>query len=400
MSEQARGPLVGLRVLDFSIVIAGPTATTLLGDFGAEVVKVERPGVGDPLRMWAPFKDGHSLWWKAHSRNKKSITLNLSKPEGQAIARELVAKADVAVESYQPGTMERWGLDYEALSAVNPRLVMLRMSGFGQTGPYKGRPGFGTVAEAMSGLAQITGFPDGPPILPAFPMADEVAGTFAAMAIMMALYDRERTGEGQWIDSSLYESLFRYMIPNVPEYDQSGIVRGRMGNELLDAAPRNLYRASDGKWLSMSASTQGIWERVAVAIGREDLIKEPRFKDNTSRVENRVELNAIIQGWVGSQPLEEAMTGMREAGAVVGPVYDSAMIAEDPQYLARENIVSVDDPDLGPLKMHAAIPKFSRTPGAIYRSGPALGEHNESVYGEWLGYDGQKVADLKEQGLI
>jgi len=400
MTEQAKGPLVGLRVLDFSIVIAGPTATTLLGDFGAEVVKVERPGVGDPLRAWAPFKDGHSLWWKAHSRNKKSITLNLAKPEGQAIARELVSKADVAVESYQPGTMERWGLDYDALSAVNPRLVMLRMSGFGQTGPYKSRPGFGTVAEAMSGLAQITGFPDGSPILPAFPMADEVAGTFGAMAIMMALYHREKTGEGQWIDTSLYEPLFRFMIPNVPEYDQLGVVRGRFGNELADAAPRNLYRSKDGKWLSMSASTQGIWERVAVAIGREELIKDPRFPDNTTRVKNRVELNAIIQDWVGSLPLEEAMAAMREAGAVVGPVYDSAMIAEDPQYIEREDIVSVPDPDLGSVKMHAAIPKFSRTPGAVYRAAPALGEHNESVYGEWLGYDAQKVADLKEQGLI
>ncbi len=400
MTGEASGPLVGLRVLDFSIVIAGPTATTMLGDFGAEVVKVERPGVGDPLRAWAPFKDGHSLWWKAHSRNKKSITLNLARPEGQAIAKELVAKADVAVESYQPGTMEKWGLDYEALSAVNPRLVMLRMSGFGQTGPYRERPGFGTVAEAMSGLAQITGFPDGPPILPAFPMADEVAGTFGAMAIMMALYDREKTGEGQWIDTSLYEPLFRLMIPNVPEYDQNGTIRGRIGNELADAAPRNLYQSKDGKWLSMSASTQGIWERVAVAIGREELIQEERFKDNTTRVKNRVELNEIIQEWVGSLPLEEAMAGMREAGAVVGPVYDSAMIAEDPQYAEREDLVKVDDPDLGPLQMHAALPKLSRTPGSVYRAAPGLGEHNESVYGEWLGYDAQRVADLKEQGLI
>ncbi|MBM3957170.1 MAG: CoA transferase [Gemmatimonadetes bacterium] len=400
MSGQPKGPLVGLRVLDFSIVIAGPMATTLLADFGAEVVKVERPGVGDPLRMWAPFKDGQSLWWKNHSRNKKSITLNLAKPEGQAIAKELVGKADVAVESFQPGSMERWGLGYDALSAVNPRLVMLRMSGFGQTGPYKERPGFGTVAEAMSGLAQITGFPDGPPILPAFPMADEVAGTFGAMAIMMAIYHRERTGEGQWIDASLYEPLFRFMIPNVPEYDQLGVVRGRFGNELADAAPRNLYQAKDGKWLSMSASTQGIWERVAVAIGREGLIKDPRFIDNTTRVKNRVELNAYIQDWVGSLPLEEAMAKMREAGAVVGPVYDSAMIASDPQYLEREDVVTIDDPDLGPLQVHAPVPKLSKTPGAIHKAAPRLGEDNESVYGEWLGYDAKKVAQLKEQGLI
>ncbi len=400
MNEQAKGPLVGLRVLDFSIVIAGPTAATLLGDFGAEVIKVERPGVGDPLRAWGPFKDGHSLWWKAHSRNKKSITLNLAKPEGQAVARELAAKADVVVESYLPGTMEKWGLDYDSLKAANPGLVMLRMSGYGQTGPYKSRPGFGTVAEAMSGMVHITGFADGSPMLPAFPMADEVAGTFGAMAIMMALHHKEKTGKGQWIDISLYESLFRFMIPGVPQYDQLGVIAGRIGNELPGAAPRNLYQAKDGGWLSMSANTQGIWEQVAKAIGREDLISEARFKDVAARVENRVELNATIQEWVGSYPLDEALQIMREGGAVVGPVYDAKMIAEDPQYIAREDIVSVDDPDLGPLKMQAALPKFSDTPGAIYSSGPALGEHNEIVLGDWLGYDAQKIADLKEQRLI
>jgi len=400
MANQATGPLVGLRVLEFTVVIAGPTTGTLLGDFGAEVVKAERPGVGDPLRAWAPFKDGHSLWWKAHSRNKKSITLNLAKPEGQSIAKELGAKADVVIESYQPGSMERWGLHYEALKEVNPRLVMLRVSGFGQTGPYKDRPGFGTVAEAMSGLAYITGFPDGPPVLPAFPMADEVAGTFGAMAVMMALYHRDKTGEGQWIDLSLYEPLFRYMIPNVPEYDQNKFIRQRLGNELLDAAPRNLYQTQDGKWLSMSASTQGIFERVAHAIGRPELIEDPRFKDNSSRVENRVELNAIIQEWVGSHPLDEAMEIWRQAGAVVGAVYDTAMIMEDPHYTAREDIISVPDPDLGPLKMHAPIPKFSGTPGNVYSTGPALGEHNESVYGEWLGYDSEKLSALKAEGLI
>ena len=400
MSEQAKGPLVGLRVLDFSIVIAGPTAATLLGDFGAEVVKVERPGVGDPLRAWGPFKDGHSLWWKAHSRNKKSITLNLAKPEGQAIAKALIAKADVVVESYQPGTMEKWGLHYDALKEVNPRLVMLRMSGFGQTGPYKDRPGFGTVAEAMSGLVHITGFPDGSPILPAFPMADEVAGTFGAMAVMMAIYHRDKTDEGQWIDMSLYEPLFRYMIPNLPEYDQNGVVRGRMGNELHDAAPRNLYQCSDGKWLSLSASTQGIFERVAHSIGRPDIIEDPRFKDNTSRVENRAELNAIIQEWLGARPLDEAMETMRESGAVVGPVFDTAMMMEDPQYAEREDIISVPDPDLGQLKMSAPIPKFSETPGQVRHTGPHLGEHNESIYGEWLGYDEERIDALKADGII
>ena len=400
MTEQAKGPVVGLRVLDFSIVIAGAMTATLLGDFGAEVVKVERPGVGDPLRAWTPFKNGVSLWWKAHSRNKKSITLNLATPEGQSIAKALVSRADVVVESFQPGTMEKWGLHYDALKQVNPRLVMLRMSGFGQTGPCKDLPGFGTIAESMSGLVHLTGFPDGPPALPAFPMADEVAGTFGAMAVMMAIYERDRSGEGQWVDMTLYEPLFRYLIPNVPEYDQTGVVRQRMGNELHDAAPRNLYRCRDGRWLSLSASTQGIFERVAHSIGRPDLIEDPRFKDNGSRVKNREALNAILQEWIGTRPLDEALETMRSSGAVVGPVYDTAMIMDDPHYEAREDIVSVPDPDLGQLKMQAAIPKFSRTPGHVYSTGPRLGEHNESVYGEWLGYDREKLSTLKDQGVI
>jgi crotonobetainyl-CoA:carnitine CoA-transferase CaiB-like acyl-CoA transferase len=400
MSEQARGPLAGLRVLDFSIVVAGPTAATLLGDFGAEVVKIERPGVGDPLRAWAPFKDGHSLWWKAHSRNKKSVTLNLAKPEGQAIAKGLIARADVVIESYQPGTMEKWGLHHDALKEVNPRLIMLRLSGFGQTGPYKDRPGFGTIAEAMSGMVHITGFPEGPPVLPAFPMADEVVGTFGAMAVMMAIYHRDKTGEGQWIDIGLYEPLFRYMVPNLPEYDQNGVVRQRIGNDLADAAPRNLYKCGDGKWLSLSASTQGVFERLAQSIGRPDLIEDPRFKNNTARVDNRVELNAIIQEWIGARPLEEAERSMRESGAVVGPVFDSAMMMEDPHYAARDDIISVPDPDLGQLKMPAPVPKFSKTPGEVRHTGPKLGEHNGPVFGEWLGYNEEKLGALKEEGII
>jgi len=400
MAEQPRGPIEGLRVLDFSIVIAGAMTATLLGDFGAEVVKVERPGVGDPLRAWGPFHNGVSLWWKAHARNKRSITLNLASAEGQRIARELASRADVAVESFQPGTMERWGLHYDALKEVNPRLVMVRVSGFGQTGPYRGLPGFGTVAEAMSGLVHITGFPDGPPILPPLPMADEVAGTFGAMAAMMAIYHRDHTGEGQWIDVSLYEPLFRLLIPDLPEYDQKGVVRGRMGNELHDAAPRNLYRCKDGRWLSLSASTQGIFEKLAHVIGRPDLLEDPRFKDNGSRIENREELNAIVQEWTGRYPLAEAIERIRGAGAVVGPVYDTAMIAQDPHYAAREDIVSVPDPDLGQVKMSAAIPRFSRTPGHIDHAGPALGEHNECVFGEWLGYDREKLSALKREGII
>jgi len=375
-------------------------AASLLADFGAEVVKVERPGVGDPLRAWGPTKDGASLWWKVHSRNKRSITLNLAKPEGQAIAKELVKKADVLIESYQPGTIEKWGLDYDALSQANPRLVMLRMSGYGQTGPYRHRPGFGTIAESMSGLVHVTGFRDGPPVLPAFPMADEVAGTFGAMSIMMAVHERDRSGKGQWIDTSLYEPLFRYLIPNVPEYEQLGIVRERFGNEHYDAAPRNLYHCKDGAWLSLSASTQGIFERLAQGIGRPELVQDPRFKDNASRIAHRAELNEAIQAWFSEHTLEESLKTMEESGAVVGPVYDTAMIMSDPHYQAREDIVSVPDADLGRISMPAPVPKFSRTRGSVHSTGPKLGEHNALVYGQWLDYDAARLASLKDAGII
>ena len=386
--------------MDFSIVVAGAMTATLLGDFGAEVVKVERPGVGDPLRAWGPFKHGFSLWWKAHSRNKKSITLNLAKSEGQSIARELVSKADVVVESYQPGTMEKWGLGHDTLLEANPRLVMMRLSGFGQTGPYKDRPGFGTIAESMSGIVHLTGFPDGAPVLPAFPIADELAGTLGAMAVMMAIYHRDRSGEGQWIDTSLYEPLFRHLIPNVPEYDQTGFVRQRTGNEQPDLAPRNLYKCKDGRWLSLSASTQGTFEQLVQSIGRPDMLEDARFKDNDSRVRNREALNAILQERIGAYPLDEILETMRGGGAVVGPVYDTAMIMDDPHYAAREDIVSVPDPDLGSLKMPTAIPKFSRTPGHVYSTGPSLSEHNDSVYGEWLGYGRERLSALRAEGTI
>ena len=400
----AQGPLADLKVLDLSIIVAGGTASSLLADFGAEVIKVERPGAGDPLRNWGPFANGVSLWWKVHSRNKKSITLNLATPEGQDILKKLAAQADVLIEGFRPGAMERWGLGPDDLQAVNPKLVMLRFSGFGQTGPYKDRPGFGTIAECMSGYISMTGFPDTAPNLPPIPLADEIAGLFGAMAGMMALYHRDASGDpnaqGQVVDVSLFEPLFRLCIPHITMFDMLGINRERVGNDFPDAAPRSLYKTSDDRWLGLSATSQSTFERLAQAMGMPNLISRPEFKDNAARLENRDSLNDELEGWLGQRDLEETMDQLVPSGGVVGPVYDAPQIMSDPHYQARENIIDIDDPELGKTKMLGIVPKFSETPGAVYHAGPNVGEHNQHIYGSWLGLDEGELADMTEQGTI
>jgi len=400
----AQGPLAGLKVLDLSIIVAGGTASSLLADFGAEVIKVERPGAGDPLRNWGPFANGVSLWWKVHSRNKKSITLNLATPEGQDILKKLAAQADVLIEGFRPGAMERWGLGPDDLQAVNPKLVMLRFSGFGQTGPYKDRPGFGTIAECMSGYISMTGFPDTAPNLPPIPLADEIAGLFGAMAGMMALYHRDASGDpnaqGQVVDVSLFEPLFRLCIPHITMFDMLGINRERVGNDFPDAAPRSLYRTSDDRWLGLSATSQSTFERLAQAMGMPNLISRPEFKDNEARLENRDPLNDELQGWLGQRDLEEIMDQLIPSGGVVGPVYDAPQIMSDLHYKAREDIIDIDDPELGKTKMLGIVPKFSETPGAVEHAGPTVGEHNQHIYGSWLGLDEGELADLTGQGTI
>ena len=400
----AQGPLAGLKVLDLSIIVAGGTASSLLADFGAEVIKVERPGAGDPLRNWGPFANGVSLWWKVHSRNKKSITLNLATPEGQDILKKLAAQADVLIEGFRPGAMERWGLGPDDLQAVNPKLVMLRFSGFGQTGPYKDRPGFGTIAECMSGYISMTGFPDTAPNLPPIPLADEIAGVFGAMAGMMALYHRDTSGDrdakGQVVDVSLFEPLFRLCIPHITMFDMLGINRERVGNDFPDAAPRSLYKTSDDRWLGLSATSQSTFERLAQAMGMPDLISRSEFKDNAARLENRDSLNDELQGWLGQRDLEEAMDQLIPSGGVVGPVYDAPQIMSDPHYQAREDIIDINDPELGKTKMLGIVPKFSETPGAVKHAGPNVGEHNQHIYGSWLGLDEGELADLTGQGTI
>jgi crotonobetainyl-CoA:carnitine CoA-transferase CaiB-like acyl-CoA transferase len=400
----AQGPLTGLKVLDLSIIVAGGTASSLMADFGAEVVKVERPGTGDPLRNWGPFANGVSLWWKVHSRNKKSITLNLGTPEGQDLLKRLVVEADVLIEGFRPGAMEKWGLGPDDLLAVNPKLVMLRYSGFGQTGPYKDRPGFGTIAECMSGYIGMTGFPNTSPNLPPIPLADEIAGVFGAMAGMMALYHRDASGnpdaKGQVVDVSLFEPLFRLCIPHITMFDMLGINRERVGNDFPDAAPRNLYKTGDDRWLGLSATSQSTFESLAKAMGMPDLIDRPEFKDNAARLDNREILNDELQGWLGQRDLQETMDQLIPSGGVVGPVYDAPQIMADPHYLAREDIIDIDDPELGKTKMLGVVPKFSETPGSVQHAGPTVGEHNQHIYSSWLGLPADKLSQLSEEGTI
>ena len=405
---QPAGPLKGMKVLDLSVIVAGGTASSLMADFGAEVVKVERPGAGDPLRNWGPFYQGVSLWWKVHSRNKKSVTLNLSHPGGQSLLRDMVRRADLLIEGFRPGTMERWGLGPDDLLKVNPGLVMVRYSGFGQTGPYKDRPGFGTIAECMSGYIGMTGFPETPPVLPPVPLADEIAGVFGAMSGMMALYHRDvlgrgpdgQPGAGQVVDVSLFEPLFRLCIPHVTMFDLLGTVRERVGNDFPDAAPRSLFQTQDGHWLGLSATSQSTWESLARAVGMAGLIDDPRFKDNAARLENKDVLNQELQGWLGQRPLEQIMEELVPSGGVVGPVYNSRQIVEDPHYQSRDDIVEVDDPELGPAKMLGVVPKLSGTPGSVEHAGPRLGEHNREVYGDWLGLGEEQLAELIEREVV
>ncbi len=407
-AASSAGPLAGLCVLDLSIIVAGGTASSLMADFGAEVVKVERPGSGDPLRNWGPFHNGVSLWWKVHSRNKQSITLNLASPHGQTLLKQLATRADVLIEGFRPGALERWNLGPSDLHApdINPGLVILRFSGFGQTGPYQDRPGFGTIAECMSGYIAMTGFPNTPPNLPPIPLADEIAGVFGAMAGMMAIYRRDADrrnglpGAGQVVDLSLFEPLFRLCIPHLTIYDKLGEIRERVGNDFPDAAPRSLYQTDDDRWLGLSATSQNTWETLAHAMGLDALLDDPRFANNAARLENKDALNEILQTWLSRRSTDDIMTELIPSGGIVGPVYNSAHIMADPHYQARDDIVDINDPELGNAKMLGLVPKFSATPGRLRHMGPNLGQHNAYVYGRWLGLTDDDLAALSDNGVI
>jgi crotonobetainyl-CoA:carnitine CoA-transferase CaiB-like acyl-CoA transferase len=394
--------LVGLRVLDAGNMIAGPMAATLLADYGADVIKIEHPSEHDPLRAWEPKRDGLSLWWKVLNRNKRLITLSLSKPEGQALFRRLARWADVIVENFRPGTFERWGLGYEALARENAGVVLARISGYGQTGPYARRPGYGTIAEAMSGIPFFTGQPGWPPTLPAYPMADTVSAVFAALGIMAALRERDASpdGRGQEVDLGLYEALFRLVDSQVIGFDQLGIIKEPLGNRMAEDAPRNAYQTADGHWIAVSASSNRTWERLANAIGQPELAVDPRFESSSDRVENVNELDAILSAWFGSRTSRDALDILSPADVTAGPVMNIRDIFGDPQYLARENIVDVPDPDFGSVRMQGVVPRFSRTPGRIRFPGLIPGAHNHEVYSAILGLGAADLGRLTEAGVI
>lgn len=395
------GPLRGLRVLDAGNMIAGPLAATQMADFGADVIKLELPGTGDSMRHWAPMKEGLSLWWKVIGRNKRLITLTLSKPRGRELFLELVKTTDIVLENYRPGTFEKWGLGYDVLSRVNPKLILVHVSGFGQTGPYATRGGYGTIAEAFSGFPSFTGPADRPPTLPGFPLADSVASTFAAMSAMMAVYNRDHgTGRGQEIDLSLYEPLFRLIESQVIGFDQLGIVKQRIGNRLAEDSPRNTYETRDKRWVGISASSQKTYEMLAEAMDMPELITDPRFINNSLRCENDGPLDVIIAEWFSKRDLADIMGIFEKAGVVAGPVYDIRDIMKDPHYIARENIISVPDEDFGSVRMQGVVPRFLETPGEVRHSGRAMGADNRDIYINMLGLSEDEFARLQTEGVI
>ncbi|NDB68728.1 MAG: CoA transferase [Methylocystaceae bacterium] len=393
------GPLNGLRVIDAATLFAGPVIASLLGDFGAEIIKIEHPS-GDALRKTGYQKDGVPLWWKVVGRNKRCITLNLK--SGGDIFKKLVSTADVLIENFRPGTLESWGLGWDVLSELNPRLVMVRVTGFGQNGPYANKPGFGTLAEAMSGFAHITGMPDGPPTLPPFGLADGIAAQYGAFATMFALYERDAKGSGmgQYIDLSLYEPIFALLGYQPTLYDQLGVVQNRTGNRSINNAPRNTYSTKDGRWVALSASAPSIVKRVLTLTGGEQVAADPRFQTAADRVKHIEEIDAIVGGWISRHTLDEVLKIFEEYEGAVAPVYDIAQIFEDPHFKARNDLISVPDAELGTVKMQNAFPFMSRTPGQVRHAGQPLGYETKDILQDELGLSDDDIADLKKRGVI
>ncbi|MFE9248828.1 CaiB/BaiF CoA transferase family protein [Streptomyces sp. NPDC007088] len=393
------GPLDGLRVLDLATLFAGPLAATMLGDFGAEVTKIEHPTKPDPSRGHGPSKDGVGLWWKHLGRNKRNLTLNLSTEGGREVLLRLVARADVVIENFRPGTLEKWGLGWAELSAVNPRLVLARVTGFGQFGPYSARPGFGTLAEAMSGFAATTGEPDGPPTLPPFGLADSVAALATAYAVMTALAGRDRTGHGQVVDLAIIEPMLAVLGPQTIWYDQLGYVQPRTGNRSTNNAPRNTYRTADGKWLAVSTSAQSVAERVVRLVGRPEFAEEPWFATGAGRAQHADALDEAVGGWIARHDRAEVVAAFERAQAAVAPVYDVRDVVADPQYRALDTITTVEDEELGPVRMQNVLFRLSGTPGAVKWAGRPHGADTEQILGE-LGLDEAEITALREGGAL
>ncbi|MFF8396204.1 CaiB/BaiF CoA transferase family protein [Streptomyces sp. NPDC016172] len=399
MTAPTTAPLTGLRVLDLATLFAGPMAATLLGDFGAEVVKIEHPTKPDPSRGHGPSKDGVGLWWKMLGRNKRTMALDLSKPGGRATLLRLAAGTDVIIENFRPGTLEKWDLGWPELSAVNPRLVLARVTGFGQFGPYAHRPGFGTLAEAMSGFAAITGEPDAPPTLPPFGLADSIAGLTTAYAVMTALAARDRTGAGQVVDMALIEPILAALGPQPLWYDQLGHVQPRTGNRSPNNAPRGVYRTADGTWVAVSTSAQSVAERVMHLVGRPELIDEPWFATGADRARHADVLDEAVGGWIAARTRTDVMAAFEKAEAAVAPVQDVRDVMQDPQYQALDTITTVDDPELGPLRMQNVLFRLSATPGAIRWAGRPHGADTEEVLTE-LGLSPDDLTALRAEGAL
>jgi crotonobetainyl-CoA:carnitine CoA-transferase CaiB-like acyl-CoA transferase len=398
-STSITGALAGLRVLDAATLFAGPLAATLLGDFGAEIIKIEHPK-GDPVRHHGHSKHGINLWWKMIARNKRAITLNLSSTEGQELLKQLVKQSDVLIENFRPGTLERWNIGPDVLHALNPSLVIARVTGFGQIGPYKNRPGFGTLAEAMSGFAAMTGEPNGPPTLPPFGLADGITGLALSSAIMFALHARQRTGHGQVIDMALIEPILTVLGPQPTWYDQLGVIQERRGNRSSNNAPRNVYRTADDRWVAISTSAQNIAERVMHLVGHPEVVNEPWFASGAERAKHADLLDEMVGGWIARRPFTEVVATFEEAQAAVAPIYDITQVMADPQYQALESITTVDDPELGPLKMQNVMFRLSDTPGAIKWTGKPRGADNAAVYSELLGLKTEQIQVLAEKGVL
>jgi crotonobetainyl-CoA:carnitine CoA-transferase CaiB-like acyl-CoA transferase len=389
-------------VVEMGSLLAGPFCGQLLADFGAEVIKVEAPGKGDPMREWGRHrKEGRTLWWPIIARNKKSVTLNLREEEGQDLARKLVAEADVLVENFRPGTMERWGLGYDRLSEMNPGLVMIRVSGYGQTGPYRKRAGFGAIGEAMGGIRHVTGFPDQAPPRTGISLGDSLAATFGALGALTALYHRDaHGGRGQVVDVGIYEAVLALMESTIPEYELAGQVRGRTGTVLPFVAPSNIYPTKDEDYVLIAGNADTVFGRLSEALGNPEWAEDERFATHHARGENMEELDAMISDWTRDRTVEEVLDAMEESGVPAGKVFTAEDMLSDPHYAARENVIRVEDPDIGEFPMQNVVPRLSETPGAVRWTGPRLGEHNDEVYGKVLELDDDERQSLRERGTI
>jgi formyl-CoA transferase len=394
------GALSGVRVLELGQLIAGPFAGFMLGGFGAEVIKVEPPESGDPMRGWRMMHEGTSLWWYSIARNKKSITLDLRKPRAHELLKRLIAKCDILIENFRPGRMEKWGLGYDELKKVNPGLIMVRVSGWGQSGPYASRPGFASVAESIGGLRHIVGDPDRPPVRTGISIGDSLAGLHAVIGALTALHHREQTGQGQVVDTAIYESVFNMMESTLPEFDFFGHVRDRSGAKLAGIVPTNTYRCRDGKYVIIGGNGDSIFQRLMRAAGRPDLADDPRLAKNPGRVQHEAEIDRAIEAWTSQHSYAEVHAALEQAEVPAGPIYSIADIANDPQYAARKMFERVTLPGGRELKIPAVVPKLSDTPGETRWIGPRLGAHNQEVFGDLLGLSERELHELREQGVV